>query len=63
MGDYSIWAIASVLFGLTCGVIYTLIARYRKFRGNPWRRFIVWTIIYILGAILLTRVLYHFLAD
>ncbi len=63
MGSYSIWAVASVLFGVTCGVIYTLIARYRHFRGNPWRRFGVWTVIYTIFAFLLTGLLYHYLSD
>lgn len=63
MGSYSIWAWASVAYGIVCAGIYTLIARYRKFRGIPWRRFIVWSVIFTAIALALTGVLYHFLSD
>lgn len=54
---------ASVAYGIISGVVYALIARHRKFKGNFWRRLIVWSVIYTLAGLAICRLLFHFLDD
>ncbi len=63
MGNKYIWIFASVAYGIIAGLVYALIARHRGFRGNFWRRLIVWTVIYTLVALAICRVMFHFLDD
>ena len=63
MGNKYIWIMASVAYGIISAVVYALIARHRKFKGNFWRRLIVWFVIYTVVGLALCRVLFHFLND
>lgn len=63
MGSKEIWILASVAYGLLSGLIYALIARYRRYNGNFIRRFIVWSVVYTLFALALASLLWHYLAE
>lgn len=62
MGSKYIWILASVGFGVLTGLVYSLIC-LAKHRKGFWRRLIVWTTLYTIGALVFCRLLWALFAD